>query len=253
MIFQAALNYYEILEVRPDASTLDIRNAYHRIKAAYRKDNLALYSLMDDSETEEMISKIEEAFQILSDPDSRREYDERNGIFSSIESKIVSIDRVPPMESADENDLLVPPTTDFPMSEKGAVPAPRAAARSAPIEPAASDASDRRSVPGRRSADLPFLSNSGSAGDALLEEIAQETEWRGSFLRKIRELRRLSIDDLANQTKISKTYINAIEEEDFPKLPAAVFVRGFLTQIAKILKVPHDRASQAYMARFRKT
>ncbi len=42
----------------------------------------------------------------------------------------------------------------------------------------------------------------------------------------------------------------AIEEENFPKLPAAVYLRGFLTQVSKYLKLPHSAVVQAYIARF---
>lgn len=265
MIFQGDATYYEVLEIQPDASAQDIRNAYSRIKSHYRKDNLALYSLMDDSETDEMLQKIEEAFQILSDPELRRDYDERHGILAPIENKIVSIDRVPPMETSDDTDLLVPPATDFtartgtfggseprtapassPFATSAAAPQPTPAA----APPAAS--ADRRVLPTRRSMDPISISGLSAAAMGLDAEIAQETEWKGAFIRKIRELRRFSLDDLATQTKISKTYLNAIEEENYEKLPAAVFVRGFITQIAKSLKLPTDRVAAAYMARYKR-
>ncbi len=231
MIFQNDLNYYEVLEVKSDASALDIRNAYLRVKQAYKKDNLALYSLMDDSETDEMLQKVEEAFQVLSDPELRRDYDERHGLLSSIEKKIISIDRVPPMDSGDETDLLVPPSTDF--------------------VPGGSTAERRGELPSRRTADLQTISSLTNAMDTLEAEIQNELEWKGSFLRKIREIKRYSLDDMANQTKISKTYLTAIEEEAFAKLPAAVFVRGFITQISKVLKLPSDKVALAYMTRYK--
>jgi len=231
MIFQNDLNYYEVLEIKSDASALDIRNAYLRVKQAYKKDNLALYSLMDDSETDEMLQKVEESFQVLSDPDLRRDYDERHGLRTSFEQKIVSIDRIPPMDSGDETDLLIPPSTDF--------------------VPGGSTGERRGELPSRRDADLQSISSLTNAMDTLEAEILNELEWKGTFLRKIREIKRYSLDDMANQTKISKTYITAIEEEAFGKLPAAVFVRGFITQISKVLKLPSDKVALAYMTRYK--
>jgi len=252
MIFQGDSTYYDMLEIGPDASAQDVRNAYLRIKQHYRKDNLALYSLMDDSETDEMIQKIEEAFQILSDPELRRDYDERHGILAPIENKIVSIDRVPPMETVDDS-LLVPPSTDFTSRSTETFPTGGSASAFSP-NPATALADDRRGgVPSRRSADLPALSGLSATAIGIDAEIDRETEWKGAFLRKIREVRRFSLDDLATQTKISKTYLNAIEEELFEKLPAAVFVRGFVTQIAKVLKLPTDKVAAAYMARYKRT
>jgi curved DNA-binding protein CbpA len=291
MIFNSDANYYEVLEIRPDASAQDVRNAYLRLKASYRKDNPALYSVLDPSETEEMIGKIEEAFHVLSDPDARRDYDERHGFSERIERKIFSLDqaiqeRSPPMESNHEADPLNPPSTDFEgMSLKGeqgfggstaySLPTqtpspfdrtPRPATEgasflsqnSAPPPPATptrgSDSGfvERRQTYGRREADRLPVSGTRPTGDPILAEIANETEWRGTTIRRIRELRRYSLDDLAQITKISKTYLIAIEEESFEKLPAPVFVRGFLLQIAKTLKIPTEPVAQAYMLRYQK-
>ena len=53
-------------------------------------------------------------------------------------------------------------------------------------------------------------------------------------------------------TKISKSYLMAIEEDNFAKLPAAVFLRGFVFQIARVLKLPADKVASAYIARYHK-
>ena len=283
MIFHGEANYYEILELRPDASAQDIRNAYLRLKASYRKDNPALYSVLDSGETEDMISKIEEAFHFLSDPDSRREYDERNGFADRIERKIFAIDRAPPaaappMEGGDENDMVAPATDFEGMNTRGEntstginafqlpTQAPREetsflntlpkAEKSAPRTPdfvSGGGIVDRRpSLPTRREADRAPSPTANTSIDPVAAEIAAETEWRGSTLRRVRELRRYSLDDVASLTKISKNHLLAIEEESFTKLPAPVFVRGFLLQIARTLKIPPEPVAAAYLARFSK-
>jgi hypothetical protein len=85
---------------------------------------------------------------------------------------------------------------------------------------------------------------------ALSHEIEKEIEWRGTFLKRVREARRISIEELSSNTKITRSYLFAIEEEHFSKLPAAVYLRGFLVQIAKILRLPHEKVAAAYMARY---
>lgn len=304
MIFNTEATYYDILEIRPDASATDVRTSYQRLKQSYKKDNIALYSVMDASDTQDMIAKIDEAYQVLSDPDLRREYDERHGILSSVSDKIVSIDRTPPMENGDDLDLLVPPSTDFGESSifgsnsgdrtgnfertgkisrpessffdlnppsKQNVPGLRPEEKALPkaaeesmsaalgstsaqvLQPtSAGVTSERRQIPTRRSVDAHAFQQAKSAFDAIQEQIDQEVEWRGSFLRKVRELRRYSMDDIHDQTKISKMYLVAIEEENFNKLPAAVFVRGFILQISKVLRLPGDRVATAYLSRFNK-
>lgn len=282
MIFHTDANYYEILEIRPDASAQDIRNAYLRLKASYRKDNPALYSVLDTSDTEDMIAKIEEAFHVLSDPDSRRDYDERNGFSERIERKIFSLDRSPPDRQvtifpggATEDDIMNPPSTEFEgMDKKGEngftgttayslptqtpspfdrTPHPETPPQAPPRLPSEeTNFIERRKLLGRPDVPVSAPSPTATATDAILAEIANEREWRGATLRKIREIRRYSLDDIAQITKISKTYIIALEEEAYAKLPAPVFIRGFLLQIAKTLKIPTEEVAQAYMLRYQK-
>ncbi|MBC7385453.1 MAG: helix-turn-helix domain-containing protein [Cryobacterium sp.] len=279
MIFQNDANYYEILEIRPDSSAQDIRNAYLRLKASYRKDNPALYSVLDPSETDDMLAKIEEAFQILSDPDGRKEYDDRAGHVENIDRKIFSISSEAPMEESGEDDLFSVPSTDFEgMTARGenatvgrhgfslpthTAPAaeenpffnhlPKSRPEPAMPSPASRNESnfvDHRQTFGRRDTDRGPGAQTATSGDLVLTEIANETEWRGATLRRIRELRRYSLDDIAQITKISKTYLHAIEEEAFGKLPAPVFVRGFLLQFARAMKIPAEPVAVAYMQRF---
>jgi flagellar biosynthesis protein FlhG len=81
--------------------------------------------------------------------------------------------------------------------------------------------------------------------------IKNEQEWNGAAIRRIREARRISIEDLADFTRISRTYLLALEEDDFKKLPAQVYVRGFLQQISRRLKLPADFVAQNYIARLK--
>jgi Helix-turn-helix domain/Domain of unknown function (DUF4115) len=55
----------------------------------------------------------------------------------------------------------------------------------------------------------------------------------GGFLRRERELRRISLDDVAERTKISRRYLEAIEEERYDRLPGETFVRGFIRSYAQ--------------------
>ena len=45
-----------------------------------------------------------------------------------------------------------------------------------------------------------------------------------------------------------KEVVKAIEEQDIPNLPARVYLRGFLTQIARVLKVDRARLADGYLA-----
>ncbi len=266
--------HYEILELSPDASPQDIRAAYLRAKAAYKKDSPALYSLISPEDTEELLGKIEEAYQVLSSPDRRKNYDRLHGVLTADQgfietsklAKVVSIDRVPPMESGgSEIDLLNPPSTDF-----TAPSAPAAKIAASPFEeeedpfgpPPSSQrqptiTSNRPTQPpnerapqGALSATLATTRAAAVIDDpSLAQEIAEQVDWHGTFLRRVREARNVAIEELCDYTKITKTYLFAIEEEKFEKLPAAVYLRGFITQIAKYLKLPHEKVAAAYIGR----
>ena len=45
--------------------------------------------------------------------------------------------------------------------------------------------------------------------------------------------------------------LSALEGESFHKLPAAVYVRGFLVEYARALGLDSERVKQTYLARFR--
>ncbi len=62
----------------------------------------------------------------------------------------------------------------------------------------------------------------------------------GTYLRTRREARGLSLDDIAAQTKIRKSYLEAIEDNDYRALPSGPFVNGFITSFARALGVNLD-------------
>ncbi len=69
-------NYYELLDIDPDAMPDEIRKAYERTVEAYRKDSLATYGLVSDQERETILERVKEAYETLSSPRRRSRYDE---------------------------------------------------------------------------------------------------------------------------------------------------------------------------------
>jgi len=75
----------------------------------------------------------------------------------------------------------------------------------------------------------------------------------GEFLRRERELRHMSLDDVADRTKIHRRYLAAIEEGHYDHLPGEAFTRGFIRAYAQsvgldpgdtLLLYPQARADQ---------
>ncbi len=59
----------------------------------------------------------------------------------------------------------------------------------------------------------------------------------GALLRMAREARGISVAEVAAALKLSPRQIEAIENEDFSRLSGATFIRGFVRNYAKLLKV----------------
>ncbi|MBL7671482.1 MAG: helix-turn-helix domain-containing protein [Bdellovibrionaceae bacterium] len=87
--------------------------------------------------------------------------------------------------------------------------------------------------------------------EGLEAEIQTRTEWMGSDLKKIREYKNLSIEKMSEKTKINVFYLAAVEADDRMKLPAPVFVRGYVIQIAKALGLNEKTVADSYMKAFK--
>jgi hypothetical protein len=273
-------SYYELLEVRKDSSPAEIRSAYMRARASWKKDNVAFYSIFSEEDTERLLRRIEEAYQTLSHPERRREYDRSIGIQitpSGVRSDASGLFHLgkprtqraddppsndPPMDTGtSDSDLLIPPSTDFspaPLRPFSSAPS----ASSLPTTEDPSRSARNTDTGGRRSPLLDSITKGpkdptqGSIATARIDPESTlpppppaDQEWRGQTLRRARESQGITLEELSAYTKIGKNYINAIEEEHLDRLPAPVFLRGFLITIARRLKLPQEQVATAWMER----
>src|SRR5437588_1772062 len=68
----------------------------------------------------------------------------------------------------------------------------------------------------------------------------------GEELRRRREIRGISLKEIADATKISKRFLDAIERNDHKTLPAPVFTRGFVREYARYLGLNSDEMVNRY-------
>jgi curved DNA-binding protein CbpA len=87
--------------------------------------------------------------------------------------------------------------------------------------------------------------------EEMEKEIESTTEFSGEFLKRIREYKKVDIPRLSDMTKISKYYLKNIEEENRANLPALVYIRGFIYQIAKCLKLNPEIVANSYTNRMK--
>jgi len=290
-------SYYEVLDVKPDASQNEIRQAYFRAKAAYGKDSAALYSIFDDQETKHVLEIIEQAYVVLSSPEKRKEYDKVHGFLKSADglpqtkktpaqSHVYSFnsgragtESADPAQQAaqavfgtstgaDVNSSFTSPSAALPSTRSTVEELPPHEDYSTPRTLASSSASgppvqeyiassntesfsakeNRLGVIRRSDLVKPYDKN-----PVFEDEIARETQFRGEFLKRVREYKSISVDEISEFTKISRTYLNCIESEEFESLPAPAYLRGFVVQIAKALKLPHEKVAAAYMQHYKET
>lgn len=67
----------------------------------------------------------------------------------------------------------------------------------------------------------------------------------GQRLKKARELRGLSLDQVATELRLSRRIVEGIEADDYSGLPEPAFVRGYMRRYAQLVKLsPDDIASR---------
>lgn len=62
----------------------------------------------------------------------------------------------------------------------------------------------------------------------------------GERLKRERELREVSLDEVGKGTRIAERFLQALENEQWDRLPAGVFGRGFVRSIARYLGLSEE-------------
>ena len=70
----------------------------------------------------------------------------------------------------------------------------------------------------------------------------------GDRLRREREMRGITLDEITESTKISRRHLEALEGEHFDQLPGGVFNKGFVRAYARFLGIDEDQAVADYSA-----
>jgi cytoskeleton protein RodZ len=65
----------------------------------------------------------------------------------------------------------------------------------------------------------------------------------GETLRRERQKRNLQLDQVSRELKISTRFLEAIEKEQFDRLPGGVFAKSFVRQYARMLDIDEEEAA----------
>ena len=68
----------------------------------------------------------------------------------------------------------------------------------------------------------------------------------GKRLRESRETAQMSKDEVASHLHLDVSLIDALEKDDFEKLPSAAYICGYLRSYARLMKLPEKEIVDAY-------
>ncbi len=259
-------DYYELLDVKPHASQQELENSYQRARRFFNSDSVATYALFQSDELVLLRRRIGEAYRVLIDPERRRRYDRE---MLRLEGEEWPGGEPDTGDEEGKGEMQTSPADELQLSLKVVREPPVAAREKAVPEPEENrteikaEVEDGLTRPYVREAECETepagqkLAQPIDEKETPVEEkdlpalppIGEETEYTGDFIRSVREARGISLEEIADSSKISIYYLRKIESEEFGELPARVYARGYLKQIAVILGLDPDAVAVSYMGR----
>jgi transcriptional regulator with XRE-family HTH domain len=121
---------------------------------------------------------------------------------------------------------------------------PRATTGAAPVSHQSPPGSDGEGVDSARAAAYSRSAGAPRRGTSRLHPMA-----KGSFgetLKREREMRGVSLEEIAAATRISTRFLLALENEQWEKLPGGVFNRGFVRAVARYLGMDEEALIAEY-------
>lgn len=202
-------NYYEVLEVSPDAVPLEIRRAYKKTFTLYQDDSIASYSFFSEEERQEILSCVEQAYLILINPEARAAYDQ-----SLIASGLLD-------EGKTFRDKTREPIAiyDFQKTHRDG------------------------QAPARRSDEL----KSRAEQNPMIRDLLARDTVAGSDLQKIRMALEVPLEVIAEKTNIRIDILRAIETENVDLFPPLVYLKGFLRSYLRCLELDERVVLEAYL------
>jgi curved DNA-binding protein CbpA len=199
---------YEILNLPPCAGLAEIEQAYADAVEMYNEDSLSTYALFTDEERNRILEIIKEAYQTLSSFGKRAEYDQMLISTGQVEAAIFS--KKPDASAVEPQETHIPPEPD----EK---------------------------------ADSAEEALKEEKFTEILDTITERGLVSGEDLRQLREIRGIDIADIFKKTRISKTTLERIEQNQYDDLPAEVFLKSFLRSYAEILRIDSKCIVDGYL------
>lgn len=205
-------NYYELLDLSPQASTQEVRWAYDQAMSIYAADSIPTYSLLPEKERELILSRLVDAYKTLTNGQLRNEYNQL-----LLESGQLIAEELG-FSSLEESDTINGKLKEVKVENL---------------------------LTGEKIEESPIP----SAEDSF-DLIDIDSTVSGKDIQELRIARELSVEDINGRTNIPKKTLEDIEEESFEELPALVYLKGFLKAYARILNVNESQMVDGYVKRY---
>ena len=203
------LNYYEVLEIPLNASSLEVRQAYEEAFSMYSEDSLVTYSLFVENEREEILRRIQEAFATLIDREKRAEYDRY----------LVDIGDADDMTGIKGDDSY---------------------------EPSSGFQTNLTTAQTHLSQRIAKKTREKDVVD-LLDAVLSKEMISGDDLRQIRRSFGIELEEIYQVTKVSLPVLQSIEGNQFANLPPEIYLRGFLKSYAETLQIDPKKTVEGYI------
>lgn len=202
-------NYYEMLDLPTSASPFDVRHAYKTALQIYGDDSPASYSFFSRDDRAGILANLEKAFLTLINDQSRTEYDQKL-ISAGLMDESGQYRSVPkkPIPLFDLEETCHVTRTVFPHTEKKL---------SHPTE------------------------------NPIVREITSKDSISGQELKQIRIALGVTLEQVAEFTKIRKRLLDAIEEDRREELPSMFHLKSFVRAYADCLRLDADEVASRYL------
>lgn len=204
------LNYYELLEIPVNASSLEIRQAYRNALSIYEEDSMISDSFFTDEERNAILRRIEGAFATLIDKSQRAVYNREMVDAGAIDVSLLESGKPKPKG----------PIPLFSLKKTGGQKTLSAKVK------------DRI-----QKKDFTEVSDSLLSKDLI----------SGKDLKRLRKHVGIVIEEIFEVTRISLKVLTAMESDDVASLPQAFYLRNFLKVYAELFKLDSKKVIEGYL------
>ena len=202
-------NWYVLLGVDPSASSFEVNHAYKELYQLYREDSLASYSFFTRKEREHLLAKLEEAHATLMDEEKRFQYDR------ALAQRDVSPGEIP-FRGVRKTFQRVSTSRHFTQHALLTI-----------------------------RGELKEMASS----NPVVQEILNRDVLSGKDLKAMRDELGVSLEAIAEMTRVRRVFLRALEDDEFEKVPSPMFLKSFLKAYAQCLGLDAEHVAGRYLNR----